>query len=1051
MKKGILSAILGAVMVGGAALTLQQMDAPEKAYYVPRSSESAEQSAQGSAAYWQRIRANQVTGQVDPADVAKVQRKIEDLSRQKTTALNLQWEEVGPGNLGGRSRSLLFDKDDPQIMYVGSVSGGIFKSTNGGRSWNPVDDNLDNMAIVSLAQGSDGAIYAGTGEGMYYFNSGDGGRGIIGAGIFKSTDGGQTFQQLASTAPSTNGIGAWTAVGKLGVDPNNPNRVYAATNTGLQISDDGGDSWTSGISGSQQAQDMVVTPSGAVWVKQGDRMYKSASGDPNTFTEITGGNMPRLNFRMRMAVSPQDENYAYVVAVDQNSRFFEAYRTTDGGSSWTVIGSRNTFLNPHRNQGNFNNSLVVDPKNKDRVIIGGVELWEWSANGGWQQIATLSRFNSVFYVHADNHNITYHPTRPTTIFICNDGGVFKSEDDGFTWTMENKGYGSIQFYGISVGLNDEVLGGTQDNSNILVDPNAAIPGDGEIYFSGDGGLTAISHLNPNIWFLSSQYGNLQRTFDRGENFSRFYSSDVTGRRSGQIGQQGQPSFADFVTPFALHEELFDPQSGDSIAVVADTIATSYGFGNGDTVYAGSFNKPQASALFVAESFKARAGAQELVSDANGNLSGDGSGSFDPTTGAYTLVFDNPTNLEILVQAATRYNAGAPILLESATNDLPIRDSLDRALNPGDTAWIIDPVSSLFAVGLTAYNNSNEPTNKYGGVWVTREALTALGTPEWWHVGELADGEIPTVMSFSENGDLLFVGTNFGRVHRISNLDQARNRATADIDDEYTVNGVINSTSVVEERVIFSSSQAITGIGSDPENPDRLIITLGNYGNSSYVWYTDRAQSPNLNNGFFTNVTGNLPEFPVYDAVFNYNDPDGGEVVLGTEFGVWTTENIDANNVTWTQEIAGLANVPAFDLFQTRTVRYDVKTNQDFEGTIYVGTHGRGIFKTNTTADFVGVDEEPLADAEPVSLDVLGMYPNPARNLVTLELSLESRSDVEVRLRDLGGKLLRTEKYRALPAQTEDVSFDVNGLKPGTYLVQMFAEGQVKSGKLVVSE
>lgn len=1046
MRKGILFSGLSAVMLIGAIVWFGNT-ASNKEYYQPRSVEHAE-GADGAASYLARIRANQVTGTIDPADYRQAHQQVSAMAKNKQGNLNLQWSFEGPDNLGGRSRAFIFDKDDPSIMYMGSVSGGLYKSTNGGRSWNPIGDAMDNLAVVSLTQAANGDIYVGTGEGMYYASSGLKVQGILGNGIYKSTDGGQTFTQLSSTLP--NGVSSpWTAVGKLESDPNNANRIYAATRGGFYVSDDAGATWTAGVSGSGICRDMTITPSGNIWLKQGLRSFKSDASGSN-FTEISGGVLPRTGSRMRFAVSPQDENYAYAIEVDGNGRFAAAYQTTDGGATWKTIGTFNLLLNPHNNQGNYNNAVAVDPKDKERILVGGVELWEWSENEGWFQIATLSRFSQSFYVHADNHEIKFHPTDQNKLFVANDGGLFKSTDNGFTWTMENKGYGTIQFYGIDVNYRKQILGGTQDNSNILIDPTQPLPTSGLRVFSGDGGQTALSDLDPEIAFLESQYGNMVRTVDGGSSFGGFFSPRVTNLRGSAIGVS--QSFADFVAPMALHETMSDEKSADSIRVGADTITANI-FGNGGTSYTGNFFKQYSSIKFDAASFTATTGSQVVVSDAQGNLSGDGSGTFDANTGTFNVTFNTPTSLPIRFESATRFDAGAVIQLESLTGEIPFTDTLTNGLNPGEEVMIQDPIGSLFAIGITAYDDPNKPLNQAGGVWVTREALSDRNnsTVEWWHVGKMNDEERPVAMSISGDGDRILVGTNEGRVYMISNLDNARSEETADIDYDYSTGNPIPSNAVVQQKVVFSRfGRAITSCSFDPDDNSRIIVTLGNYGNNDYVYYTDQGNNPNLSSGMFDDITGNLPDLPVYDALFNYKDASDGQVILGTDLGIFATSDVDAATVNWTVENGSFPPVPTFDILQTRTVRYDLVSSQDFEGSLYVGTHGRGAWKSNTTAGYIGIEDEPVAEPKKVA-PVLGLYPNPAKKYVNVELDLSEKSDVELTIRDLTGKLVKRISVNGVSRHTPSLEISVEGMKTGNYIITAFDGKTSRSGKLVVTK
>ena len=154
------------------------------------------------------------------------------------------WTWLGPGNIGGRVRSLVIDPTNTNVMFAGSVGGGIFKTTDGGASWAPVDDFMANLAVSTIVMqpGLPSTMYAGTGEGFYNSD------GIRGAGVFKSTDGGTTWSQLPSTANSS-----WFYVNKLAMSPDGQ-VILAATRTGLYRSTDGGASWTQALASAADAK-----------------------------------------------------------------------------------------------------------------------------------------------------------------------------------------------------------------------------------------------------------------------------------------------------------------------------------------------------------------------------------------------------------------------------------------------------------------------------------------------------------------------------------------------------------------------------------------------------------------------------------------------------------------------------------------------------------------------------------------------------------------------------------------------------------------------------
>ena len=186
----------------------------------------------GAIQYMNGRRTNQVTGEIDPAWVNNAQnqtRAMRSAAAQKAAALGLQWEELGPDNIGGRTRGIVYDKNNPNVILTGGVAGGIWRTQDGGGSWAPVNDTMSSLSVVSLAQAANGDFYAGTGEGQFYTASGLKSQGIVGGGVFKSTDNGQTFTLLQSTKPTPNSTASdWAAVGKIACSPTDANRIYLA-------------------------------------------------------------------------------------------------------------------------------------------------------------------------------------------------------------------------------------------------------------------------------------------------------------------------------------------------------------------------------------------------------------------------------------------------------------------------------------------------------------------------------------------------------------------------------------------------------------------------------------------------------------------------------------------------------------------------------------------------------------------------------------------------------------------------------------------------------
>ncbi|MDT7540997.1 MAG: hypothetical protein QOE33_901 [Acidobacteriota bacterium] len=386
------------------------------------------------------------------------------------------WTNLGPGNVGGRTRSLVIDPTDANIMYAGAVDGGIWKTTNGGTSWSPLDDFLPNIAVTTMVMdpSNHNTIYAGTGEG--YFNS----DAVRGAGIFRTTDAGAHWTRLPSTNNSN-----FFFVQKVAVSPTNGQHLYAATQTGVQRSLNGGASWTqvlasnaaNGANGAMdlamrtdQATDYIFATVGTF--AQSHIWRNTDAGGSGTWTDVyTEATMERTS----LAIAPSNQSVIYAMAASTtgtlvNGRNYQdgllaVFRSTSNGDAgtWTTqvrnnsANKQDTLLlsNPVNgvltecgfgtsqmiNQGWYHNQLAVDPTDSNKVWAAGTDVWR-SDNGGtnwgvasywwFQGNGTPPANGDPQLVHADNHIIVFAPgyngTTNQKMLVGDDGGIYKTDN-----------------------------------------------------------------------------------------------------------------------------------------------------------------------------------------------------------------------------------------------------------------------------------------------------------------------------------------------------------------------------------------------------------------------------------------------------------------------------------------------------------------------------------------------------------------------------------------------------------------------------------------------
>ncbi len=494
------------------------------------------------------------------------------------TAILQGWTSLGPGNIGGRTRALLVNPRTPDVMYAAGVGGGVWKTTDGGKSWQPLSDLLPTLSVCALAfdPANPETIYAGTGEGYYNADA------TRGAGIFRSFDAGNTWRRLEGT-----GTPEFYYVNDIVVSPNNSSRIYAATRSGIMRSLNGGVTWTAVVNEqsnggctdlairTDQTTDIVFAACGLTTnfripgsVQASIYRNDNAAGFGSWEVVYSEEGMARTS----LAIAPSNQNVIYAVSSENGASgtphtLHGVFRSTAGGEagSWVKVNDGRSsklnsmlFTNPiwayqsecrssgainqTYAQGWFDNVIAVDPLNENIVWVGGIDLFRsddggvnWGMASFWDQAKTApSR-----YVHADQHAIVFHPqfngSSNRRMFVGNDGGIFRTENaraqtatgnrapcspssSGVTWASLNAGYAVTQFYhGAAFPNGLRYLGGTQDNGVIMGSDTVGVNGWREV-LEGDGGYVAVDPINSNIVYAETTWLSLMKSTDGGTSF-----------------------------------------------------------------------------------------------------------------------------------------------------------------------------------------------------------------------------------------------------------------------------------------------------------------------------------------------------------------------------------------------------------------------------------------------------------------------------------------------------------------------------------------------------
>ncbi|MBL8001856.1 MAG: T9SS type A sorting domain-containing protein [Flavobacteriales bacterium] len=565
---------------------------PQEQAHEPRA-EAAEEFGEAHAWQVERMR-DPVTGEV-PDNIRALELLFARTLPKRDATKSLSWVHRGPINRGGRTRAFGIDRTDANVLIAGGVSGGIWRSTDGGQSWSKTLAPQVVQAISCLAQdprpGQEDTWYAGTGENYGIMSGASFSALLSGSGIYKSTDNGQSWNLIPSTEAIDynrfNRNYSFKQVNHIEVDPtrNDSDVVLAAVFNGIFRSNDGGTSWKAvlgldtTITQYQEYTDLRVTTTGvwyAAFSNPGAQKGIWRSTDGLTWTNIGAGIWPANAVRTVPAIDPSDENTVYFFGVTANtgtqghSLWKYTYLSGNGtgtGGQWTNLSANLpngsctgyfTFDFGYINsQDGYDMCLAVHPTQPNVIFLGGTSLYR-STNGFTSPDSTTwiggYRCNTAdpkSYVypehHPDQHWVQFHPADPAVLFSTNDGGVQKTTDalaDSVLWTDLNNGYLTTQFYTVAIeegsATSPNIIGGTQDNGCWYAMNDQPLSAWKYVH-QDDGAYVALPEGQP-FQLSSSQQGRLyKKTIDANGTITGYERIDPTG---------GTSSYS-FINPFIL--------------------------------------------------------------------------------------------------------------------------------------------------------------------------------------------------------------------------------------------------------------------------------------------------------------------------------------------------------------------------------------------------------------------------------------------------------------------------------------------------------------------
>lgn len=1059
--------------------------------------QSGDTASTNAKKYFSKIRQNQITHRVNPVDELNAKAKADALALKSGDIARLNWQSMGPDNTPGTIRALLFDNQssNPQSLILAGVTGGVWRTENLGATWTKLNQANQNLKVTCMVQDSDGTIFAGTGNGFCSGNDDIYYGGIVGEGIFKSTDQ-NNFTVLEATRPTptaANDTVDFAYTYDLALDKAN-NRLYSATNTGLWFTDDKGESWnkvtryeydsiTFGVN--LKIDSTIVCDNWYIDPETGELKIEGINQQASNIDTL-------LHETSELSRIDNEKQFGKVVctAVKVTSDGF-VFATFNNLVYVSQGGADPIFKNISSNPKNFDMfSREITNYTTTLTVIDTTDVY----NRGQVTFTDSSAYSNVqnpnspySKANQDRTQIAIAPSDENVIYITcstsagNIENIYLSTDRGNTW--------AIIFPGGSSSL--EIFNKTACSNNVLTvfpnNPFKVLVGGRDMwlgeqiqptgYYDWGAGPISTGFGFPGLDYYLP-FGHHQYLFFPNSDSKLAIATDE-GVSFGTLTNSG-PVFEQIVRGLSNAQVYSVGPSGDRLAYLSgiESHRTQYVSGIGNAVKTGinvapfNFTSPSGGSckvsiinpnVFIASSMGAqlnRSSDQGESYSLNFTLPNSlvSSISVIPFV-LWESVDDQLAKTTVKFKADKTYYKGDILACKSANRGIeggggyPFSHTLEMdSLQKGDSLMVKDIVQTKFFM---AANNAIFMTRdmiKFDSIITFDNSIN--NRKNVWKIAAFTDASsISTCISVSKDANYCFVGTENGRIIRVSNIQAASNSRTGDIESAFTV---------IADDEIFPTEFAgryITSISVDQQDPAHVIVTLGNYGNESYVYQTKNALD-GVASVVFKDITGDvLPKMPVYSSLIEMSNSNVG--IIGTEYGVYSTQNLTDDVPVWEFEPSNIGRALVVNL-QQQTIH---KTRIELQGPdpsvpplvykavnnwgdIYCATFGRGVFRDDTFRKPVGIEELESSNGSISKLNI-NVYPNPVVADANISFELPSKQNVSLQIFNISGQAVKTIQLSELAKGNHTIPFNCSDLIQGMYILQLQANGQSSNTKFIV--